>query len=472
MSIPQSQHQQYETIVAIAQRLRVHLLSSVLTEAYTLSLNELVLVFSKANQSWFVVKIVQEYQTCFWWFGNDKPSKPSNAQPCFESVSGQGVDDIVMHENNRSFVFKLKSVQLVFKCYDALVNVLLVEGDEVTDLFRKRIENDWDFDLKPLTEVSLNTSSAVKGYVYKRNHAQYPYYFSLIESADELVFTSDDILDVLETFSRLALSHLKFFHAQQKLLTSRRAELKKLEASLNAAEQSLISKRDTVSNEQIGHLIMANMHLIQPGTTTVELFDFYHNKQVLVKLKKDLNAQQNAAYYYRKHKNSSIEAQQLKQKMEQAQKRITTLKHDCEVIEAAVSMKQLRSYIPKEKSVQVAVPYRQFECEGFLIWVGKSAAANDELTMRHAHKNDLWLHAKDVSGSHVLIKWRPGKEYPVSVIKHAASIAAYYSKLKGSNLVPVSYTPRKFVRKPKGSVPGQVIVEKEEVLLVEPSNAV
>ena len=104
--------------------------------------------------------------------------------------------------------------------------------------------------------------------------------------------------------------------------------------------------------------------------------------------------------------------------------------------------------------------------------MGKSAAANYELTMRHSHKNDLWLHAKDVSGSHVLIKWKPGKEYSMSLIKHASALAAYYSKLKGSNLVPVSYTPRKFVRKPKGSAPGQVIVEKEEVLLVEPSNTV
>jgi predicted ribosome quality control (RQC) complex YloA/Tae2 family protein len=114
------------------------------------------------------------------------------------------------------------------------------------------------------------------------------------------------------------------------------------------------------------------------------------------------------------------------------------------------------------------MPFRQFECDGFLIWVGKSAANNDELTLRHSHKNDLWLHAKDVTGSHVLVKWKAGKEFPKKVIERAAQLAAYYSKLKGSGWVPVSYTLKKFVRKPKGSEPGQVLVDKEEVVMVEP----
>ena len=469
MSIPQSQHQQYETIVAIAAKLRQQLVNAVFAEAYTLSLHELVMVFARPNQSWLVIKIVQEYQTCFWWFDDEKPTKPSNAQPCFEWVATQAVNDVLMHENNRSFVLKLSTAQLVFKCYDALVNVLLVENDEVTDLFRRRIENDWTFDLGVLKEVSLVDVHSVKGYVYKRNHSQYPYYFSLESCSDELVLVSDNVLEALETFSRLSLSHLRYFHTRQRLLSVKLAELKKLEASLVAVETSLKNIDGKLSHEQTGHLIMANMNLIHAGMEKIELFDFYHNKQLVVKLKKDLNAQQNAAYYYRKHKNSSIEEQQLLNKVELTHKRIITLKHDVGVIESAVSMKVLRAFIPKEKAVQVAVPYRQFEYDGFLVWVGKSASANDELTMRHAHKNDLWLHAKDVSGSHVLIKWKPGKEFPMGVIRYAASLAAYYSKLKGSKLVPVSYTPRKFVRKPKGFAPGQVVVEKEEVLLVEPA---
>jgi predicted ribosome quality control (RQC) complex YloA/Tae2 family protein len=100
--------------------------------------------------------------------------------------------------------------------------------------------------------------------------------------------------------------------------------------------------------------------------------------------------------------------------------------------------------------------------------VGKSASNNDELTLKVAQKNDLWLHAKGVSGSHVVIKNQNNKPFPNEVIHYAAQLAAYYSKSKGSAMVPVIFTPKKFVRKPKGANPGQVFVEKEELILVEP----
>lgn len=471
MAIPQSQHALYETIVAIAKKLRQQIKEAVFQEAYTLSLHELVMVFGLPDQSSFVIKIVQEHQTCFWWFETTKPLKPSNAQSCFELANGQAVLDVKMHEQNRSFVLKLDSFQFVFKCYDALVNVLLVDGDEeVVDLFRKRIENDWEFKLSAFAEQDVVDDKVIKGYVYKRNHSQYPYYFTLSPCDDELAFVSDNILEALGYFSRVSLSHLRFYVTRQQLLSSKQAELQKTQASLNITQQSISQKGNTLTPEQIGHLLMANLQNLQSGMEAVELFDFYHNQQVRIKLKKDLNGQQNAAFYYKKHKNSFLQEQQLKHKISVFQKRIDTLQNELERIQVAVSMKELRAFVPKEKVVQVAVPYRQFERDGFLIWVGKSAATNDELTMRHAHKNDLWLHAKDVSGSHVLVKWKAGKEFPTSVIEYAASLAAYYSKLKGSKLVPVSYTQRKFVRKPKGAAPGAVVVEKEQVILVEPNH--
>jgi len=86
----------------------------------------------------------------------------------------------------------------------------------------------------------------------------------------------------------------------------------------------------------------------------------------------------------------------------------------------------------------------------------------------HSWKDDLWLHAKDVAGSHVLIKQQAGKHVPPSVKEKAASLAAFYSKRKTDTLCPVIITARKYVRKSKDMVAGQVIVEKEEVILVEP----
>ncbi|WP_238531693.1 NFACT RNA binding domain-containing protein [Nitritalea halalkaliphila] len=100
--------------------------------------------------------------------------------------------------------------------------------------------------------------------------------------------------------------------------------------------------------------------------------------------------------------------------------------------------------------------------------MGKSAKANDELLRRYAWKEDLWLHAKDVSGSHVLIKARSGLNFPKDVLEYAAGLAAYYSKYKQESLAPIAYTPAKYVRKVKGSAPGAVMVDREKVVLVAP----
>ncbi len=103
------------------------------------------------------------------------------------------------------------------------------------------------------------------------------------------------------------------------------------------------------------------------------------------------------------------------------------------------------------------------------ILIGKNARNNDLLTQRYARKEDLWLHARDVSGSHVVIRRQAGKKFPVNVIEKAAGIAAYYSKRKNDTLCPVIVTPKKYVRKTKDLLEGQVIVDKEEVVLIEPS---
>src|SRR5690606_15434518 len=88
--------------------------------------------------------------------------------------------------------------------------------------------------------------------------------------------------------------------------------------------------------------------------------------------------------------------------------------------------------------------FRFCEYEGFKIYVGKSAENNDELTQKFAHKDDLWLHAKDVTGSHVIIRHQSGKTFPKTVLEKAASLAAFYSKRKNDSLCPVQYTQKKY----------------------------
>jgi predicted ribosome quality control (RQC) complex YloA/Tae2 family protein len=216
---------------------------------------------------------------------------------------------------------------------------------------------------------------------------------------------------------------------------------------------------------------MAYMHEVNPGMEKVTLNNFYDNKPIEIKLKKELNAQKNAEVFYRKAKNQQIEIDKLKESIAKKIKELEKYKNSLQELEASEDLKSLRKH-----SVQIApktkernLPYFEFEHKGFKIWVGKNAESNDELTLKHAFKEDLWLHVKDVPGSHVIIKHQAGKTFPKDVIERAAQLAAYNSKRRTESLCAVVFTPKKYVRKRKGDPAGAVVVEKEEVILVEPT---
>jgi len=220
---------------------------------------------------------------------------------------------------------------------------------------------------------------------------------------------------------------------------------------------------------------MANMHLIKPGTAQVSLPDFYNNNQLIeIKLKQELSPQKNAEVFYRKSKNQQQEIDRLQKAIDEKEAE----KQKSEALQAQLnnitSLKELRTLLQTtqpstaKKEKVITLPFHEFVYKDYIIWVGKNAQANDLLTLKHSHKEDLWLHAKDVAGSHVVIKQKSGKPFPKDVIERAAQLAAYNSKRKSEGLVPVAYTPKKFVRKRKGDPAGMVVVEREEVLLVEP----
>jgi predicted ribosome quality control (RQC) complex YloA/Tae2 family protein len=112
-------------------------------------------------------------------------------------------------------------------------------------------------------------------------------------------------------------------------------------------------------------------------------------------------------------------------------------------------------------------PYRKFVGAGDQpILVGRGAAHNDELTMHVARPRDLWLHAKNWSGAHVVVPLRKGMSCPPDLLVQAAHLAAHFSDAREEPVVEVSYVPRRYVRKPRGSAPGAVVVDREKVLLL------
>ena len=126
----------------------------------------------------------------------------------------------------------------------------------------------------------------------------------------------------------------------------------------------------------------------------------------------------------------------------------------------------------KKETIEAPVdpPYHYVQFMDHEILVGKNASKNEKLTFQIAKKEDLFLHAKDTSGSHVIIRKKSNQNFPKPVIELAASLAAYYSKSRSESFVRVLYTARKYVRKLKGGPAGSVKVDKEDMLLVPPKS--
>ena len=119
------------------------------------------------------------------------------------------------------------------------------------------------------------------------------------------------------------------------------------------------------------------------------------------------------------------------------------------------------------------LPYRRYRTSGGLeVRVGRNARSNDELTLHHSSARDIWLHARHVGGAHVVLRWQEAEANPpMSDIVEAAILAALHSAARTARTVPVDYTRRKYVRKPRRSPPGTVMIERAKTVFVEPDSA-
>ncbi|HET9505300.1 MAG TPA: NFACT RNA binding domain-containing protein [Hymenobacter sp.] len=305
---------------------------------------------------------------------------------------------------------------------------------------------------------------------------------SLLPLGDVLqTLPGNDPIGALRRFVPLALGHraLETERRQLRQLLERRAD--EAATSAQMARQRLHALAHEAGYRHRADLIMAHLHEIKPGAAQLEVIDFYTNEPVVIKLKPLEKPQRTAENLYRKAKNQQIEERQLSERIARRETEALQNLELLEELDTQPTLHELRglrawrkqhgldpSAAPAKAGTEL--PFKVFEDRGFTILVGRNAANNDLLTQKYAHKDDLWLHAKDVTGSHVVIRHRAGQPVPEPVIEHAAQLAGWYSRRQHDSLCPVTVTPKKFVRKPKGALPGQVVVERERVVLVVPAN--
>lgn len=246
--------------------------------------------------------------------------------------------------------------------------------------------------------------------------------------------------------------------------------------------EELSSESRAERYERWGHLLMAHAHDVATGSEEVELQDLFETgASVKVPLDPALSAIENAERYYDRARRTRRSREEAEKRLEETEQRARESEELLEALRKVDGLSEIRSF-RKERAAELApylsdgesdadrVPFRRFDLQGgYQVWVGRNARQNDDLTFHHAQKYDLWMHARGVPGSHTVLRFPNRDAEPdKSVIQQAASIAAYFSKARGSGLVPVMIAERKYVRKPKGAGPGAVAVEREEVVIVEP----
>jgi predicted ribosome quality control (RQC) complex YloA/Tae2 family protein len=241
--------------------------------------------------------------------------------------------------------------------------------------------------------------------------------------------------------------------------------------------------------ELFGKLLISHLHLLKKGETTAVVEDYVSGSNALVEIPLDphLSPSKNAERYFEKAEKSRYAREEQQHRIEEMTQRQTSvsllldrmveistaedLKHFTEENRKALSQFGLKTEKTGQIKKEEQLPFRVFTVAGgFQVWAGKSGENNDLLSTRHTAKNDLWFHARGVGGSHVVLKIGTGKgDVSKQAIEQAAGIAAYYSKMKKSKLVPVTMCEGKYVRKPKGAPAGTVTVEREKTIFAEPA---
>ncbi len=334
-----------------------------------------------------------------------------------------------------------------------------------------------------LLQILLSTQD-ITPYIYIEE--QSPICFTLIPMEHLSSYRQeryDDLFAGIQKFISFERSTTSYLQKKREITSWITKEKNKAERTIRAVESELAESSRSDQYELFANLIMTHLQAIEKGSRSVQLENpFSANEIVAVPLDAALSPQKNAEKYYEKAKKSKIGREESQQRLVVLHRRLNSMNELLEKtnqIRDGFSLKNflhLYTDIVKElgymteKEQEELPPFKIFAVEGgFAVYAGKNSANNDLLTFRFAKPNDLWFHARGSSGSHVVLKMGSAQGTPTKkAIEQAASIAAYYSKMKNAKHVPVAMTERKFIHKPKGAPPGTVALDKEKVIFVQP----
>ncbi len=293
-------------------------------------------------------------------------------------------------------------------------------------------------------------------------------------------FDFENMADALNFFLSKHFRLIEIVKREKVIKKRLERELSRVSSKLNNLKGNIDRGSKEEFYSKIANLLLINISSLKKGMEEVEIEDIYNENTILkIKLIGSLSVKRNIDFYFEKAKNEKIRLEKSKQLYKESLNKYNRLKKIEEEFKAAngiedykLIMKELNIKNIKESGIKddIKSKFKNYLIEGkYRLFVGKDSKSNDMLTTKFAKQNDYWFHARSVPGSHVVLRVEKTKEgIPKTVLKKAASIAAFHSKAKTSSLAPVSYTLKKYVVKKKGMEPGKVALLKEDVLLVKP----
>lgn len=503
-------HGTYYFLNALSKSLNDKLQGFELADCFSQNREELILSFTKEENELHIIVNLSRGFNAFAFkdeFYKAKSSFTNHFKSCFDKK----VDRIVQVPYDRSFYIQFHDrSKILFKMHGNRSNIILFNQKNVVEqLFNSKIKEDLTFELQDLqkarpsiteeinsmdellsqnlilgkdakaylktilsAEKTMNLSLDVYHLFIKKidqwNHDFYLNEYSIIPWKTETSVLFDCPLKASnELFSRL--NHYHFYTLRKEtILKELTKDQKRINSYISKTSIEFEKLKLNGNLKEKADVVMANLHLLVQHEKDYVLDNFYDETTFTIRFKKDEKAQKIAQKWYSKSKNFHKQISHIEDNLAKKQADLFTINAEIEQINLIEDIRALNAYIKSKEKIELTetqCPFKQVFFEGFEILIGRNSKNNDEL-VKYGHKNDIWLHAKDVSGSHTLIRVKNNKSVSDKVIEFAARLAAYYSKRKSDTLCPVMYTELKYVRKRKGFLPGQVVVEREKVILV------
>lgn len=297
---------------------------------------------------------------------------------------------------------------------------------------------------------------------------------------------SQTVCKMLSEFYSGRLADAKMEERKSRALNAVKKRIKKVKVRIKKQEKDFEGASRAGVLKKRGGLILANLHNIEKGQKSVQLEDYFKNppETVTVKLKPELSPSENAQDYFNRYKKAQRGQAVIKERLAMSRDELESLREAKSELEQADTGEDIDSALrgleveifqgkglKRKKKDQKSGP-RIYELgNGYVALVGRNSKQNEEIAIRKAKKDDVWLHARQIPGSHVVLRiQKPSNPVPDAVLYKAAQLAAYFSQAKESPKAPVDYTRIKNVRKVKGEKAGKVFYTNEKTLFVKPSD--